>query len=108
MFRNPNKKEKVASGAKYALSVHAMRLKPPRQPRAKRPKKTKPPPPAIIESIPDPDSLTDEQLMESWTVSLRNRAEDLYYSRKSWETLATIAVALMFGLILCWALVRCS
>ncbi len=86
-----------------------MRLRPPRpRPARRSKKKVKLPQPAIIEIISDPESLTDEELMESWTVFLRNRAEDLYYSRKWWETLATVAVALIFGLILCWALVRCS
>ncbi len=42
--------------------------------------------------------------MQSWVSMLRSKAEDAYYRRSSWEALATVFLALIFGIILCWLL----
>ncbi len=52
------------------------------------------------------DPVTDERIIELWSRMLRTKADDLYYRRSSWEALATVASALVVGLLLVWFLVR--
>ncbi len=53
-----------------------------------------------------PESLNDQQVMESWVALLRRRAEDAYYRRSTWEALATVVIGLIVAILLCLGLAR--
>jgi glycosyltransferase involved in cell wall biosynthesis len=84
----------AAADIAYTVAVPITRL------RRRHRKNQKLPRPEWAKHADNP--ISDDELMESWTSALRRTAEDAYYRRVTWEALATVFVALVFGLAVAW------